>query len=118
MKKKVIIRTKVIYKITKNFNFFGQSISILRYIKFKVILVNFVMASENGSATAMITSTNEDHSLHYPKLLEAGLSVTIANALDSVFKDGEFKITNSQLRHPGLQNARTKVSWPINTTFF
>ena len=52
------------------------------------------MANVNGSETAQINSIlpNEDHSEHYPKLLEYGLTPVIANDLDSVFKDGELKL--------------------------
>jgi len=46
----------------------------------------------NGTQTVQINSTtsNEDHSPHYPKLIEYGLAPAIASTLDSVFKDGKF----------------------------
>lgn len=39
---------------------------------------------------ATSTETTAEHSEDYFKLIEAGLSVEVANALDDVFKEGSF----------------------------
>ena len=50
------------------------------------------MSTTNGDDTVEVNSvpTPQEHSESYPKLLENGLSVAVANSLDVVLKEGIF----------------------------
>ena len=52
----------------------------------KIIIMSTMNGNENAEESS--TTTGQEHSESYPKLLENGLSVAVANALDVVLKEG------------------------------
>ena len=49
----------------------------------------------NGLTEQLSTMSIDEHSAGFGKLLECGLSTSVANALDAVFKQGNSLATNS-----------------------